>query len=150
MKNTKPLKPRQLQAVKLLAAGFPKVRVAKTVEVSVMTLSRWAEIPEYQAKLNAITTSGMEEIAKTLNATAISAVETLSEVLNDMSQPVSIRVKAALGVLGVMSSVNTALERGLQHRTADFDLKARWNSQGHTYDQRGEPCSGSGEHTIKI
>ena len=59
-------------------------------------------------------------------------------------------MKAALGVLSAMGPVNGALEKGLQHRTADFDLKQRWNSQGHTYDESGEPCNAGGEDTITV
>jgi hypothetical protein len=144
MENMKRLKPLQLTAIQLLAVGTPASHVAQRLEVSAMTIYRWQQSPAFKAKLNSITSSGLEEIAKTLNATALTAVETLHEVLCDMSQPVPTRMKAALGVLGVMSSVNAALERGLQHRAGDFDLKHRFG--GITYDQPGEPCHGTGEH----
>jgi hypothetical protein len=42
-------------------------------------------------------------------------------------------MRAALGVLNALGPVNSTLERGLQHRAADFDLAQRFN-QGHTYD----------------
>lgn len=136
------LKPRQIHAIQLLAVGTPLTRVAQTLEISEMTLWRWGKQAEFQSKLNAITSSGLAEIAKTLNATALTAVETLQEVLCDMSQPVPIRVKCALGVLGVLGPVNAALERGLQHRAGDFDLAQRFNLQGHTYEAAGsQPAS---------
>jgi len=151
MKNVTSLKARQLQAVKLLALGTPANQVAERLEISVMTIYRWKRMPEFDARLNAIASSGLEEIAKTLNATALTAVETLQEVLCDMSQPAPTRMKAALGVLGVMGSVNTALERGLAHRAADFDLAQRYGSQaGYTYEAAGQPCNASEERTITV
>lgn len=151
MKDVKTLKARQLQAVKLLALGTPANQVAERLEISVMTIYRWKQLPEFDAKLNAIASSGLEEIAKTLNATALTAVETLQEVLCDMSLPIPTRMKAALGVLGVMGSVNSALERGLVHRVADFDLAQRFSSQaGYTYEAAGQPCNASGKHTITV
>jgi hypothetical protein len=140
------LKPRQIHAIQLLAVGTPLTRVAQTLEISEMTLWRWGKQAEFQSKLNSVANSGMEQIAKTLNAAALTAAETLQEILCDLSQPVPTRMRAALGVLNAMGSVNAALERGLQHRAGDFDLNQRWNSQGSTYDQRGEPCHGTEEH----
>lgn len=150
MNNVNSLKARQLQAVKLLALGTPASHVAARLEVSVMTIWRWQRQPAFEAKLQAVTSSGMEQIATTLNAAALSAAETLSEILNDMSQPTNTRMRAALGVLSALGPVNSVLERGLQHRAADFDLAQRFNLQGHThtYDQR-EPCNASGD-TITI
>jgi hypothetical protein len=140
------LKPVQLSALRLIASGTPDCQVASTLNVSVMSIYRWRRLPAFEAKLNEITSSGLEEIAKTLNATALTAVETLQEVLCDMSQPVSLRMRAALGVLNALGPVNAALERGLQHRAADFDLNHRFNTQGNTYDQQGESCHGTGGH----
>jgi hypothetical protein len=142
----KPLRPLQLNALRLIASGTPDCQVASTLNVSVMSIYRWRRLPAFEAKLHAITSSGLEEISKTLNATALTAVETLQEVLCDMSQPVPIRMRAALGVLSALGPVNAALERGLQHRAGDFDLTQRFNLQGHTYEATGEAYKGSGEH----
>ena len=79
------LKPVQLTALRLIASGTPDCQVASTLNVSVMSVYRWKRLPAFEAKLNSITSSGMEQIATTLNAAAISAAETLSEILNDMS-----------------------------------------------------------------
>ena len=128
------LKPVQLTALRLIASGTPDCQVASTLNVSVMSVYRWKRLPAFEAKLNSITSSGMEQIATTLNAAAISAAETLSEILNDMSQPTNTRMRAALGVLNALGPVNSALERGLQHRAADFDLAQRFNLQGNTYE----------------
>jgi hypothetical protein len=131
------LKPKQLSAIRMLAMGTPAYRVAAQLEVSTMTIYRWRRLPEFDAKLTSIANSGLEEIAKKMNATALTAVETLQEVLCDLSQPVPLRMKAALGVLGAMPSLNGALERSLQHRLADFDLAQRFDGPIFTYDSAG-------------
>lgn len=134
MTTERSLKSKQLSAIRLLAMGTPAYRVAEQLEVSTMTIYRWRRQPEFDAKLNSIANSGLEEIAKKINATALTAVETLQEVLCDLSQPAPLRMKAAIGVLGAMPSVNSTLERGLQHRFADFDLTQRFADQHFTYD----------------
>ncbi len=134
------LKPRQLNAIKLLAMGKPIIEVAEILQVTTMTVYRWQKQPEFSSKLNWIANSGMEELAKKMNSTALTAVETLQEILCDPTLPRPIQIKAALGVLNAMTSVNVALERGLKHRTADFDLRKRWGSAGDpafTYDANG-------------
>ena len=150
MQNVRPLKPVQLSALRLIASGTPDCQVASTLNVSVMSVYRWKRLPAFEEKLNSITSSGMEQITKMLNATALTAIETLQEILCDLSQPVPTRMKAALGVLGVMSSVNGALEKGLQHRVGDFDLAQRFSSHGVTYDSHGEPCNAEAEDTITV
>lgn len=150
MKNVNSLKVRQLEAVKLLAMGTPASHVAERLEVSTMTIYRWQRLPEFEARLSAVTTSGLTEVAKKLNAASLTAVETLHEVLCDLSQPIPIRMKAALGVLGTMPAVNGALERGLRHRVADFDLKQRFSGQGYTYDSSGESCGVNKELVITV
>lgn len=148
MESVKSLKPVQLTAIQLLAMGTPASQVAERLEVSAMTIYRWQRQPEFEAKLNAVTSSGLEEIAKQMNATTLTAVETLHEVLCDLTQPTATRMKAALGVLNVMSSVNGALEKGLKHRIADFDPKQRWSNLGYTYDASGQQGHEEAIHTV--
>lgn len=139
MKNITQLKPRQITALQLLATGTPANQVAARLEISTMTLYRWQQQPEFEAKLRVITHSGLEEIAKKMNATTLTAIETLQEVLCNMGEPTNIRMKAALGVLGTMAAVNNALEKSLQHRAGDFDLQERFSGQSFTFDSGGNP-----------
>ncbi len=140
MNNVKALKPRQINAIQLLAMGTPVCRIAETLDVSEMTLYRWQRLPAFSSKLNSITSSGLEEITKKMNASALTALEVLQDILCDMSLPKTLQIKAALGVLNAMSSVNGALERGLKHRIGDFDPQERWNTnQTFTYDAAGSP-----------
>ncbi len=137
MKTVQSLKPRQLNAIKLLAMGKPANQVAEILQVTTMTLYRWQKLPEFNSKLNCIANSGMEEIAKKMNVAALTAIEVLQDILCDMRVPKATQLKAALGVLHTMASVNGALEKGLQHRQADFDPQSRWDNQGFTYDASG-------------
>lgn len=141
MDNTKSLKARQLNAVQLLAVGVPAYKVAAQLEVSTMTIYRWQKLPAFEEKLNAITTSGLGEIAKKMNATTLTAVETLQEILCDMTQPTLIRMKAALGVLGSVASVNNMLEKNVKHGVADFDLQQRFSEHAFTFDANGNRFS---------
>ena len=137
MSNVKTLKARQLNAVQLLAIGTPAYQVAAQLEVSTMTIYRWQRLPEFEAKLNSIATSGLEEVAKKMNAATLTSVETLQEILCDMCEPSTTRMKAALGVLSTVASVNNMLEKSLKHRIADFDVQQRFEQEGWTYDSNG-------------
>lgn len=151
MSNGKKLKARQLQALKLIAMGTPANQVAQRLEVSTMTLYRWQRMPEFEAKLRSITSSGLEEVAKKMNAATLTAIETLQETMCDMSEPASTRMKAAMGVLGAMPSVNGILEKNLHHRVGDFDLQQRWG-EGFTFDSSGNPypTTGNGDFTPSV
>ncbi|MHB8848159.1 MAG: helix-turn-helix domain-containing protein [Burkholderiales bacterium] len=137
MKKAQTLKPRQINALQLLSMGKPVQEVAEILQVSTMTVFRWRKLPEFSSKLNSIATSGLEEIAKKMNGTVITAIETLQEALCDLSLPSPVRIKVAFGVLNAMASVNSTLEKGLKHRVADFDLQQRWSDQPFTYDATG-------------
>jgi hypothetical protein len=137
MNNVSSLKARQLNAIQLLAVGVPAYKVAAKLEVSTMTIYRWQKLPAFEEKLNAIATSGLEEIAKKMNATTLTAVETLQEILCDMTLPTPIRMKAALGVLGSVASVNNMLEKTQRYGAADFDLQQRFSERAFTFDANG-------------
>lgn len=131
------LKPKQLGAIKLLASGVPAYQVAEQLEVSTMTIHRWRQLPGFSETLQTVAYSGLEEIAKKMNAATITAVETLQEAMCDMREPVTLRMKAALGVLSTTASVNGMLEKGLQHRVGDFDMRQRFSGQAFSYDSGG-------------
>ena len=139
MNNVMVLKPKQLSAVKLLAAGTPACQVAARLEITTMTLWRWQQLPAFEETLHSVSYSGLDEIAKKINITALTAIETLQELLCNMCEPAEIRVKAAVAVLRAMPSVNGSLERSYQHRAADFDLRTRFCGPSFSYDSWGTP-----------
>lgn len=104
--------------------------------MSRITLSRWEKNPHFESQLTSITRSGLEQTAKMLNAASLTAAETLQEILCDMTQPVTIRLKAALGVLNVTPAISSSLQRDL-YQASDFDLKHRGGTQ-YTYNSQGE------------
>lgn len=147
------LKPRQVYALQLLAAGRPTSEVAAVVNVSAMTIFRWKQSPAFRSRLELVTHTGLEELAKKVNATAITAIETLQETLCDMTLPVSLRVKASIGVLGAMGSVNAALSKRLLDGAADFDLSTRFVGPTFSYGADGEliqPVTGRFSHSDEV
>ncbi len=140
MKPEKMLKPRQLSAIQLLALGTPAYQVAERLEVSAMTIHRWQRLPEFESKLHSIVDSGLDELARKINIAALTAVETLQEILCDMTVPCTFRLRAAIGVLNAMPRVNGVLEKSLQHRAADFDLRKRFSDMPFTYNSSGNLC----------
>ena len=132
------LKPRQVQALHLLAVGRPASEVAAVVNVSAMTIFRWKQSPAFRSRLERVSNSGLEEIAKKLQALSLTAVETLQESLCDMSLPVHLRAKVALGVLGSLGSVNAVLTKRLPDGAGDFELEHRFKGPALSYDSQGE------------
>lgn len=147
MKTGKGLRPVQLSAIRLLAVGTPIVRVAEKLDISCMTIWRWrTQNPEFESRLNAVAASGLQEVGKQINRTALVAVEVLQQLLGDMTQPTSVQVKVALGVLNSMPNINAAIEKGLLHRAADFDPERHWDNEvGPIYEAVGQSGKDSGD-----
>ena len=96
-------------------------------------------MPEFEKTLNSVSYSGLDELAKKVNVAALTAAEILQEILCSLNQPTDVRMKAALGVLRAMPAINTVLEKGLQHRTADFDLRKRFSGPTFTHGSDVQP-----------
>lgn len=141
MTRPKTLKPKQMNAIRLRAAGTPAYQVAERLEITTMTLYRWKQLPEIEQTLNAVAYSGLEEIAKKVNIAALTAIETIQDILCNMAEPTEVRMKAAMVALRAMPLVNGVLEKGLQHRGADFDTRERFSGPAFTYDSTGRPCA---------
>ena len=141
MKPVNTLKPKQLNAIRMLATGAPAYQVAEKLEITTMTLWRWQRLPEFERTLQSIAHSGLDELAKKMNIAALTAVEVLQEILCDMRLPAATKIRAAVGALRAMPSVNGALEKSLQHRVADFDPRNRFAGPTFTHDSDGRPCS---------
>ncbi len=114
MKNVKPLNPRQLHAIKLLAAGTPDYLVAQRIEVSTMTIYRWKRQEVFNQELRRIAYFGLEDFSKKLNESAVTAIETLQEVMNDLREPSTHRSKVALGIINALPKMQEALSRSVQ------------------------------------
>ncbi len=143
MHKANSLKPLQLSAIQLLAIGTPANQIAARLEITTMTLYRWQKLPEFETKLRALTSSGMEEIARKMNIAGLTAIEVLQEIMCNIAESKTTQMKAAIGVLNAMSAVNGVLEKSLKHRVGDFDLQKRWNETAFSYDMDGNPCQQS-------
>lgn len=141
--KSKMLKPRQLNAIQLLAMGTPITQVAMRLEVSTMTIYRWQQQKEFKTKVKTITSSDLEAIAKKMNIASLTAIEILQELMYDMRVPINTQIKVCLGVLRSMASFNGALKKSLQHKTEDFDLQKRVDGQSFTFDRNGDPFQDS-------
>jgi hypothetical protein len=138
MEQAKALKPKQLNAIKMLATGIPAYVVAERLEVTTMTLWRWQRLPEFENTLNSISHSGLNELARKINIAALTAVEVVQECLCDMREPSATRLKAAAIALRAMPGVNSALTNA--HLSADFDTRSRSTGPAFTYNGQGRPC----------
>lgn len=138
MQQAKTLKPKQLNAIKMLATGIPAYEVAERLQVTTMTLWRWQRLPAFEHTLNSISHSGLDELARKINIAALTAVEVVQECLCDMREPSATRLKAAAIALKAMPGVNSALTNA--HPSADFDTRKRSTGPAFTYDAQGRPC----------
>lgn len=140
MTPVKTLKPKQLNAIRLLAAGTPAYQIAERLEITTMTLYRWQRLPEFEQTLHAIAYSGLDEIAKKVNVATLTAIETVQEILCNMAEPTDVRLKAAMVALKAMPLINGALEKSMERRSGDFDTQQRFSGPAFTYDSNGQPC----------
>lgn len=136
MQIQKQLKPKQIQAIRMLARGEKKIHIAQQLSVTTMTLHRWEQLPSFQTQLATVHASGLAAIARLTNAATLTAIETVQECLCDMREPASVRTRVALSFLRTFPAVNATLENGLKHRVADFHLADRFKG-GNTFDSRG-------------
>jgi len=150
MAREKALKPKQLNAIRLLAAGTPAYQIAQRLEITTMTLYRWQRLPEFEQTLHSIAYSGLDVIAKKVNVAALTAIETVQEILCSMGEPTNVRLKAAMVALKAMPLVNSALEKSIAHRVADFDTRDRFSGPAFTYGSDGQPCSLPGRKPVRV
>ncbi len=92
MKPMKTLKPKQLNAIRMLAIGTPAHQVAARLEITTMTLWRWQRLPEFELTLQAIAHSGLDELATKMSVAALTAIEVLQEILCDMRLPAPTKI----------------------------------------------------------
>lgn len=118
MKISNALPPRQMIAIRLLASGLTATAVAEELGISYMTLYRWKQNELFSAELNRATTSYIMEFTEKLNFSAMAAIDTLNEIMNDLREPSTHRGKIALGVLKNLPRIQSALAK-TSYRAAD-------------------------------
>lgn len=145
MKNVKPLHARQLHAIRLLAAGTPDYVVAQRIEVSTMTIYRWKRQDEFNQELRRIAYCGLEDFSKKLNECAVTALDTLQEVMNDLREPSTHRSKVALGIINAMPKVHDALSRSVRYSGESVVMEAASETVPVTFEHDGVTVIGVDE-----
>lgn len=87
------LTPNQILAAQFLADGIPTDFVAKELGITLATLQKWREHPEFQDLQNKVKQQGEAEAYKEIFAMKPLAVQALREMLN--SKDSRTRLKAA-------------------------------------------------------
>jgi transposase len=88
---SKPLHIRQRLAVQFLAAGLTREQVAKRVGVDLTTVSKWRNLPAFEAAINALLSQHEKDSLQTLQALRLKAVERLSELIGSKNHGVALR-----------------------------------------------------------
>ena len=92
------LKPKQLRAAQMLAAGATASYTARQLRMRAETLSRWKKIPEFNFEIEKLMLENRAVLRHKLAHLAEAAIEAVWSELHDYSYG-SQRLKAALGVL---------------------------------------------------
>ena len=94
------LKPNQIKAAALLAAGRPCREAAQERSVTPETISHWKRDADFKVHLNRLKTDAVEDARERLRSLNEKAVSVLEELLSSASE--SIRLRAAQYILGTM------------------------------------------------
>jgi hypothetical protein len=76
-----------------------------------MTVYRWKQNELFSSELNRLTTNYVKEFSEKLNYSAMTAVDTLNEIMNDLREPSMHRGKVALGLLRSLPHIQSALAK---------------------------------------
>jgi hypothetical protein len=106
--KTSKLTPRKRRAIEALAVGESYEAAATVAGVTVRTIYRWRHDPDFIAGLQAADADHLAGLARSVNGAAHDALDVLTNVMQDASQPAGVRVRAASEVL--------------KHRAAFYEL----------------------------
>jgi len=95
------LNKRQLLAVEMAAAGARGKAIAKQLKVTEETVSRWKQVPEFQAGVNAILKDTMESARDRLRCLVGKALETLEGAIDGDDLPIKEKVNASFKILSL-------------------------------------------------
>lgn len=98
----------QHQAIVMLASGKPANAVAAALDVRKETVSRWRQLPEFQAEVNAIIEDVRESARNRLAAMAEKALEVIEADLQATDDPAR-RMRTAFKILQLMGTDRLAL-----------------------------------------
>lgn len=97
--NATPLKPKQWQAVALLAAGKSQGETASQLSVSPSTLYRWLHTPEFRQAVNEAVSEQFERSVAMASDLAVVALVGLKATITDPQVQAYVRVQACQAAL---------------------------------------------------
>lgn len=101
---------RKTRAAVLLARGMPTERVGTEVGVSGRTVRRWLDSEEFTERVQEFRHATLSETVRSLETVARSAVAVLGRAMTDPEVSMSVRVRAALGVLTALPAISAHAE----------------------------------------
>lgn len=95
MIGMRPLTTKQHRAVFALADGATNRLAAQRAGVSERSIQRWRSLPAFADALRTAEGDRLSDVARQLTALSLTATATLAEILDDKTQPVFARLRAA-------------------------------------------------------
>lgn len=92
----------QKQAAMLVAAGKPGNEIAQLFEVTPETISRWRQLPQFEAEVNFILQGAADAVKDRLRGLASDAVDVIESVLKDPAVPIRYRIDTAFKLLAMV------------------------------------------------
>lgn len=120
---------------------FGTIRAAAlAIGVPERTLRRWSTKPAFQAATQKAQNAALTEVTRKLAGAGTEAVDTLLEVMRNKSNPPGVRVRASLGILGMMIAAGEFVD--LDSRILAIE-EAQWgnvaNGEEQGYSEALEP-----------
>ena len=114
----------QLLAIPLVAQGVSGKNVAKKIQVTEETVSRWKKLPEFQAEVNALLKECRDETQHKLRSLVNTALEVIKYELENKNSDQ--RITIALKILQNMK-LNTYLYEEIGSSKAENVKSKMWN-----------------------
>ena len=114
----------QLLAIPLVAQGVSGKNVAKKIQVTEETVSRWKKLPEFQAEVNVLLKECREETQHKLRSLVNTALEVIKDELENKNSEQ--RITIALKILQNMK-LNTYLYEEIGSSKAENVKSKMWN-----------------------
>ena len=114
----------QLLAIPLVAQGVSGKNVAKKIQVTEETVSRWKKLPEFQAEVNALLKECRDETQHKLRSLVNTALEVIKDELENKNSDQ--RITIALKILQNMK-LNTYLYEEIGSSKAENVKSKMWN-----------------------
>ena len=114
----------QLLAIPLVAQGVSGKNVAKKIQVTEETVSRWKKLPEFQAEVNALLKECRDETQHKLRSLVNTALEVVKDELENKNSEQ--RITIALKILQNMK-LNTYLYEEIGSSKAENVKSKMWN-----------------------